>query len=477
MSENYTIPGRDAPVLGEYDVVVVGGGFPGVCAAAGAARAGARVALVEMDGMLGGQAAEIYTFGLDGFIDENGAQFVKGIPWEIIQRTVAEGQSDPSWTEVDYGRMEREGVETEMERFGMTKKPTKSQTYVNPSAFRYILQTLVDKEGVTTFLESPVVDAVLEGDVIEGIVAQGCFGPFVLKAKVVVDTTQQAAVASLAGKRFPFPQVYMGTHPRVSGVDADRLIDYLAENPGEVEAIGPSSSSPEFLRELVSRNMAFLMRGFGGARGRAISDDPAYRATGRGEPPFLTFFYDRDGCGTYWIRPDEFRYTRLDDPIHLSRTIAGLRRMQWLTHRLYREYVPGFERAHLVDVYPHIARALLRSNEPGGFTEFDIPREHIDDGGEFYEDSITRVMGHPDVGQSPSGFQVPLRSLIPRGLEGLLVTGKPACRFLHYHGTNAAVGQAAGVAGAVAALDGVPLRRVSVGKVQDELQRLGAVVF
>ena len=101
----YTIPAREAPVLESLDVVVVGGGFPGVCAAIGAARAGAKVAIVERDGMLGGQAAEIDTFGLDGFVDNNGRLFVKGIPWEIVQRTLPEGQSDPAWTDVDYGRM------------------------------------------------------------------------------------------------------------------------------------------------------------------------------------------------------------------------------------------------------------------------------------------------------------------------------------------------------------------------------------
>jgi hypothetical protein len=219
------------------------------------------------------------------------------------------------------------------------------------------------------------------------------------------------------------------------------------------------------------------MSGFRRARQRALADDPAYEITGRGDPPTLMFFYDRDGCGTYWIHSNEWRYTQLDDPFHLSRTTAEMRKRQWLTHKLFREYVPGFERTHLMDIHPHIARALLRSKESGGFTEYDIPKEHIEKDGNLYEDSIARVMGHPDDGQSPSGFQVPLRSLIPKGLEGLLVTGKPACRFLHYHGTNAAIGQAAGVAAAVAAKDGVLLRKLSIEKVQRELKRQGAIMF
>ena len=468
---------REAPVLAQVDVAVVGGGFPGVCAAVAAVRAGTKVALIERDGTLGGQAAEIYTFGLDGFIDNSGRQFVKGIPWEIVQRTVAEGQSDPVWEEADLARMEKDGMSADLERFGVFLSPFKSQTYVNPNAFRYVLQALVDEEDVDTFLESPLSDVLVGGDRVRGVVAEGCYGPFSIEAKVVVDTTPHAAVAALAGRPFPYPDVYLGTHPRVAGVTIHRLLEYVTANPDDVDVRGPASNHPEFLTKLVDGDMALLMSGFRAARRRAIADDPAYEITGRGDPPSFVFFYDRDGCGTHWVHSNEWANSRLDDPRHLSRTIAELRKRQWLTHKLFRQYVPGFEKAHLMDIQPHIARALKASREAGGFTEHDIPWERIEKDGQVYEDSVVRVMGHPDAGQSPSGFQVPYRSFIPKGLEGLLVTGKPACRFFHYHSTNAALGQAAGVAAAVGAKNGTPLRELSVARVQKELLRQGAVVF
>lgn len=473
----YALPQREATVSATVDVAVVGGGFPGVCAAAGAARAHARVALIERDGMLGGQAAEIYTFGLDGFFDRNGKQFVKGIPWEIMQKTLAEGQSDPAWHEVDYARLEQQGVEAEIARFGVDTSLFFSQTYVNPNAFRYVLQVLADEEGITTFLESPLSGTLLDGDRVKGVVAQGCYGPFAVEARVVVDTTPHAGVAALAGRPFPYPEVYVGTHPRVAGVDIGRLLGYVGDHPDDVQVRGPIPNDPRFLRKLADRDTPLLMSGFTAARRRAIEENRAYEITGRGDPPFFVFFYDRDGCGTHWVHSAQWEGARLDDPIHLSRVIAELRKRQWLTHKLFREYIPGFERSHLMDIQPHVARALRASREPGGFTEYDIPWEHIEGDGQVYEDSVVRVMGHPDAGQSPSGFQVPYRALIPKGLEGLLVTGKPACRFLHYHGTNAAVGQAAGVAAAVAARAGSPVREVAVGDVQKELERQGAVVF
>ena len=481
--DHYTVFKQRAPILAYVDVVVVGGGFPGVCAALASSRAGATVAIVERDGMLGDQAAEIYTFGLDGFFDDSGRQFVRGIPWEIMRKTIAEGQSDAIWEGVDYGRMEREGLDKELFRFGMKSRTSKSQTFVNPSAFRYVLQTLVDEAGqtgygdITTFFESLLSGIILEDTRIKGIVAQGSYGPFAIEGTVMVDTTPHAGVAALAGKPFPYPQVYTGSHPRVAGVDIHKLIAYIAEHPDDVDIPTVESKDPDCLREQIDQGMALLMRGFGKLLEKAIADDPIYRTAGRDDPPSLCFFYDRDGCGTYWIRSREYSRPHLDDPMSLSKTIAETRKQQWLTHKLFRDYVPGFEHAHLVDIHPHIARALLRSQEPGAFTEHDIPWEHIQDGGNLYKDSIARVMGHPEAGQAPHGFQVPYRSLIPKGLDGLLVIGKPACRFFHYHGTNAALGQAAGVAAAVAAKDEVPLRELDVRKVQEQLERQGAVVF
>ncbi|MBM4029216.1 MAG: FAD-dependent oxidoreductase, partial [Planctomycetes bacterium] len=285
-----------------------------------------------------------------------------------------------------------------------------------------------------------------------------------------------AGVAALAGKPFPHPEVYTGTHPRVANVDIHRLIAYLRANPDEWQdplALAPDADG---LAALVERGMSLRLTGFRAARQRAIAADPAYALTGRvgEEPRPLLFFYDRDGCGTYWIARAEGRDTRLDDPLHLSQTLADLRRRQWLTHKLFREYVPGFERAHLVDMHPHIARALKIQKQSAGFTEYDMTWDEVVTGGSPHADAVARLLGHPGYGQAADGWQLPYRALIPKGLDGLLVIGKPAFRFIHYQGTVAAVGHAAGVAAAVAAQTGGPLRQVVVGIIQDELRRQGA---
>ena len=48
---------EEIPVYGEYDVVVVGGGMAGICAAVAAARHGAKTVLVQDRPVLGGNAS------------------------------------------------------------------------------------------------------------------------------------------------------------------------------------------------------------------------------------------------------------------------------------------------------------------------------------------------------------------------------------------------------------------------------------
>lgn len=54
------VPAADLPVLAEAEVVVVGGGTAGVMAAVAAARMGARTALIEKNGFVGGATTGTY---------------------------------------------------------------------------------------------------------------------------------------------------------------------------------------------------------------------------------------------------------------------------------------------------------------------------------------------------------------------------------------------------------------------------------
>ena len=79
-------PARELPVLHSTDVLVVGGGPAGICAAIAAKRAGASVTIVERYGHFGG----LWTGGLVllviGHIVKGGQQVCQGIGEEMMRR-------------------------------------------------------------------------------------------------------------------------------------------------------------------------------------------------------------------------------------------------------------------------------------------------------------------------------------------------------------------------------------------------------
>ena len=78
------------PAVGEYDVVVCGGGPAGWVAAVSAARCGKRVALIERLGFFGGTATGCAVVPISGFYFR-GKRVVGGIAWEFVERLMQEG--------------------------------------------------------------------------------------------------------------------------------------------------------------------------------------------------------------------------------------------------------------------------------------------------------------------------------------------------------------------------------------------------
>src|SRR5213592_2506681 len=89
LTSQVTEPSRDTPVLGEWDVVVLGGGPAGIAASVAASRAGRSTLLIERYGFLGGMgtAAGVTNFcGLHGNVHGEIRQLVHGFADGLLDR-------------------------------------------------------------------------------------------------------------------------------------------------------------------------------------------------------------------------------------------------------------------------------------------------------------------------------------------------------------------------------------------------------
>lgn len=472
---------RDVKILKKTDVLVVGAGLGGICAALSAAKAGCSVVLAEKNAVLGGQAAEIDTWGLDGFMSRDGHQVVGGYPWKILWKTVKEGGSDPMFERISIRTMEQEGMKAALEEIGLASyvpyidtgtfmNPFNDQ-YVNPNAYRYVAQQELDLAGVHTFLGIPVVEVLQEEGRITGVILQGEFEHFAVLAKRVVDTTQGASVCAMAGKRFAHPKAYLGTLPRVSGVDIHLVIEYIRNTPDRwfLRPMVGKTPDPDEMERLVKEGNPLAIHGFTKALELAVSDHPEFELIAR-MCDVLMFFYEKDGVGAYWAIDDTLHNTDISDPEAYANAVCTVRKQQWLVHKFFKKYIPGFERAQLLDTYANISKAYHQTWEPSEFTEYTITQKEIQTGICERSDCIVKILGHPMSGQNADGWYVPLAALLPKGLDGILVTGKPACRKIHYIASCGLVGQAAGAAAAVSVQQECALRDTDPEKIRELLR-------
>ena len=157
----------ETPVSGSYDVVVVGAGPAGVCAAIAAARNGAKTLLVERYGFLGGMWSAGFIIPLFDF--ENKQYIVREIVDEVKKRGGWGGYYDIAFD------------------FEIMKK---------------VLDDMVTGSGCEILFHTFLAGAYLEGDKVAGVIVQNKSGRSIIRSKVVIDCTGDGDVAAAAGVPF-----------------------------------------------------------------------------------------------------------------------------------------------------------------------------------------------------------------------------------------------------------------------------------
>lgn len=176
-------PAHELPIFHETDVVVVGGGPAGFSAAVSAARAGAKVALVERYGSMGG----LFTNGMVLLVLATCRN--EGGRWDLVTRGVCEEFMKRAGT---YG-----------DDFCHPSRATAParhwQPTIDPECAKVVMDAMAVESKVELFYHCWGVDVVQDGNAVKGVVFESKEGRQAVLAKQVVDCTGDADMLFRAG--------------------------------------------------------------------------------------------------------------------------------------------------------------------------------------------------------------------------------------------------------------------------------------
>jgi hypothetical protein len=429
--------------MAETDVLVVGGGPGGLSAALAAARQGARTLLVERYGCFGGVISQC---------------MVGTIAW---YRTSAKT--------VDAG-----GIGVEFERRAKQLNASLEVNHyqvLDTEVFKYIADQMIQEAGVVPLLHSQIVDVILAGATITGVITESKSGRQAILARRVIDATGDADLAERAGAPFRIDpkQELEGASVNFgcSGIDLKRFIEYTLRNPSSIADWGDRSGEKE-----AAEFSTYLREPFDKAKQAGeIPADVRMESywgsfTDAGEIPNMNAIHMAGIDST-----DVWDLTRGE--------IEGRQRVMWAVAAL-KKYAPGFERARLRTLGASLgareSRKIIGDYE---LTEHDVLNQarfgdSIGIFPEFLDGNGIAIM--PSTGRY---FHVPYRVCLPQGVENLLVAGRCVAGDKVSHAATrqmmccTVTGQGAGVAAAISLQDNVTCRSVDVGRVQRALASQG----
>ncbi len=423
---------KDVPVIAEYDVVVCGGGPSGFIAAIAAARGGARTALIERYGFLGGMATASLVAPISVF-NYNERRIIDGLPWEFIERLI----------EVGGAREE---------------KPLGNITF-SPEKYKLIAQRMVLEAGVELYFHSYLTGCKKTRDNrVTHIIIDNKNGTEAIAAKYFIDCTGDADLSNLMG--VPMQPMRTELQPAtlifmLGGIDTDALpmirhsqqgVNYHDLDMRQVlEQLGAKSKLPMF----------------GG--------------------PWYCGVLDKGLILVNMTRT----YANMADNRQATNTECLLREDVFTFLEIMKAHIPAFKDAFLVLTAPQTGTRETRR----------IQGVHTLTGEEYIEatdfpDAISRGCHPVDIHSSGSNNQrceflkdaafVPYRCLIAKDFPNLLVGGRAfsadgiSSASVRVQASVMGLGQAAGAAAALCLQSGADVSDVDITALRATLIKLGA---
>lgn len=424
---------KEIPSLGHYELVVLGGGPAGVCAAIEAARDGARVLLIEGSGMLGGMA----TTGLVGpfmtnYDREGERPTVGGLYREIIERL-----------ETCSGAILPENTDSPSIHTSFIKRYHRHVTPFDSFMLQIVLDEMVREAGVEVLMYTRFADCVCENGKIKSVILAALEGLRCVSADLFIDATGNADVAYAAG---------------------------VPTWKGEEESGVPQPGTLMFEVDGVS--------------------DEGYNAHAKrpGGPTGAVKAYRTPTEGIYKINHLRVFNTDATDSASMTRAHAEARRQVLESYQVLQE-TPGFENARITQVAPVLGVRESRHIEG----RYKVTVADVSGGVKFEDRIATYAFGmdvHPRNAEMKGNFKieianvyyVPYRSMLPVGCDNLLVAGKTiSCESQAAGGIRVmpcamAIGQAAGAASAIALRNHLALDAVPTEELQSVLRAHGAIL-
>lgn len=425
-------PGRDVPLDADSDVIVCGAGPAGVTAAISAARAGAKVRLFEAHGSLGG----VWTSSLLGYL----LDFDKpGFNAELVRRL-----------------REREAIHGE----GM------NGISYQPEEMKVLLEELCTLAGVKVQLHTRVAAAYKEGRRLTTIITESKSGRQAWRAPVFIDTTGDGDLGVQAGCEYEIgmakdcPCQPLSMCVLLVVKDAAALAGII--HGTGIQAKGTSDSKKAFLSEI-----------------RRAGFDPSYAAP--------TLFPIRENLllaminHEYGINAgDAAKVTEatMRARTELHQIVRGLRKLggKWEGVQI----AATAEQIGIRDGRRIRGRYIVGKDDliSGARHDDAVVRATFSVDVHALTAESNKQAGYSNMGIKTKPYDIPLRALIAKDVDGLMMAGRCISGDFIAHasyrvtGNAVAMGEAAGVTAAMAAKNKIAPHDVPWSVVQPEIEKV-----
>ncbi|MEZ4714181.1 MAG: FAD-dependent oxidoreductase [Caldilineaceae bacterium] len=428
---------KQIPIMAAPEVLVCGAGLAGIGAAVAAARGGAQTMIIDRMGFAGGFFTAIIGSAFDGFVDErSGAPVVGGIVFEMLERM---GVIQPG-----QGPQLRYNVNGDLSFVEM--HPERAIPRCDPERFKRAADAILSEAGVNILYHTQVADVVTRDGRVETVLVSNKSGLTAIQPQVVIDCTGDGDVAAWAGAPY-----------------------------AKAEPLQPMS---------LHFRIAYLEPSFDLRRRCAAVLEAAHK---RGE----IGLYGGPYPATFSGRDVYFNATRFPgdgtDPSDWTQAEIQGRRDAWTMFELWQAQLPEFADAYFMTSGPTAgARESRRIVGDYVLTGDDVAegRRHDDVivlGAWRLDRHPPQVAGYHHIPWTPP-YDIPYRTLLPRTLDNLLVAGRchsatsEALASSRVTATAMGMGQAAGIAAALAVRSKQTPRQVDVKLVQARIVETGGIL-